>query len=116
MKPSRQIFALLLGVFVALGMNLSAVRASGMAAKMIVTPGMGTSGHGDCRGCEGGDSGGAKAMACGSICIAPVIALPPQTFSMSVFPARAMSLRQYPHPHDRASPPDPYPPRPGDLG
>ena len=112
MKPSRQIFALLLGFFVALGMSPSTVQASGMAAKMIVTSGMGTSGHGDCRGCEGGDSGGAKAMACGPICIAPVFAVPPQAFSMSVVPALALSLRQYPLPHDRAPQPDPYPPRP----
>ena len=119
MKPSRQIFSLLLGFFVALGMSPSAVQAGGMAgklAKMIVTSGMDASGYGDCGGCAGGDGGGAKAMACGSICIGPVFAVPPLAFSVSVIPARVMSWREYPHPHDRASPPDPYPPRPSDLG
>src|SRR5258708_1732553 len=116
MKPSRQIFALLLGFFVALGVSPSAVQANGMAAKMSVTSGMGASGHGGCEGGDSGDSGLAKGMACGSICIGPVFAVPPLAFSLSVIPARVMSWREYPHPHDRASPPDPYPPRSGDLG
>ena len=119
MKPSRQIFALLLGVFVALGMSPAPVQAGGMVgkmAKMIVTSGMDASGYGDCGGCAGGDGGGAKAMACGTICIAPVFAVPPQALTMPVVPARVISWRQDPHPHGRASPPDPYPPRSGDLG
>jgi hypothetical protein len=114
MKPSRQFLTLLLGIFVVLGMSPSAVQAGGMVAKMTVMSGMG--GHGDCGGCEDGNSGSAQTMACGSICMASVLAVPPQPFSMWVVAARAMSLGQYPHPHDRAPQPDPYPPRPGDLG
>lgn len=115
--PARQAFALFLGVLVALGMSLSAVQAGNMAAKMAVASDMGASGHNGCGGCGGsGDAGGAKAMVCAPACVAPVLAVLPQASPMTFDQPRGFSLRPYARLLGHISTPDPYPPRPNDLG
>ena len=49
--PTRKVLALLLAVFVAAGLSLSAVQASDMTVKMGMMSGMDMSGGGDCGGC-----------------------------------------------------------------
>lgn len=112
---SRQVFAALLGVFLALGMSLSAVRASDMAAKMAtMAADMGASGQGGCNGCGGGD-GSATPATCLSICMASAVAVLPPTVPVTVVSAPDLPLRKDLVSSDRASSPDPYPPRPTDL-
>lgn len=111
MSGFRRIFVLLLGVFLALGMNLSAVQAGEMPVKMM--SGMGAAGH--CNDC--GDNGPVKKMAiCSFGCVAPVLAAIPQTTPMRVVQARTPLLRQASLLFGRVSSPDPYPPRSSDLG
>ena len=110
----HKILILLLGVFVTLGMGLSAVQANTMAFKMTMTSEMGSSGHGDCGGC-GNAGGDAKAMVCMPGCIVSVPALLPRagvaelSLSPVSFPPQNFLLTS------RAYPPDPYPPRFSDL-
>ena len=108
---SRRVFALLLGVFLALGMSLSAVQAGDMTVKMTLASHMGDSGQGGCDGCGGGDDGNMKTANCMPICTASSTALPPTEVA-----AFATSADDPPIPgirlsHGRASSPDPYPPR-----
>jgi predicted metal-binding membrane protein len=111
----RQVFALTLGLLVALGMSLSAVQAGDMAAKMAMASGMTGSGHGDCGGCD--DGGSAKDMPCAPACMTPVsAAMLPQAWSVTVRQTSDLSTRPYLHRLGRAPAPDPTPPRPGDLG
>ena len=110
----HKILVLLLGVFVTLGMGLSAVQANTMAFKMTMSSEMASTGHGDCGGCGGGGDN-AKAMVCMPACVASVPALLPQAdvkeFAPSpvTFPLRELLLTS------RVYPPDPYPPRFSDL-
>ena len=113
MPSARRILVLLLGVFLALGMNLSAIQAGEMPVKMTMTSGMGASGH--CNDC--GDNGAVKKMTiCSFGCVAPVLAVIPQTAPMRVVQARTPLLRQASLLFGRVSSPDPYPPRSSDLG
>ena len=107
----HKIFVLLLGVFVALGMGLSAVQANTMAFKMTMTSEMGSTGHGDCGGCGNGGNT-AKAMVCMPTCVASVPALLPQADAKEFAPSPAkFPLREFLL-TSRVYPPDPYPPRP----
>src|SRR3546814_18367232 len=63
--PSRRILALLLGVFLALGMSLSAIEAGEMGVQMAMASDAGASGQSDCSGCDSGD--GSNAPACSSV-------------------------------------------------
>jgi hypothetical protein len=116
-RSARQLVTLLLAVFVAVGMGLSAAQASGMAARMATMSDMAMPDHGDCQDCpdQPGD-GGIKAMACGNVCAAPVIAPLP---TAAVIPdgekpasvvAPDLSL------DGRSLSPDPDPPRTSDIG
>jgi hypothetical protein len=116
--PARKLFALLLAVFIAAGMSVSVAQASSMTAKMVTMSEMDMPDHGDCQDCpdQPGDNG-MKAMACGNVCAAPVLA----TLSAAAVPllvgekaasfVPADSLL-----HGRELPPDPYPPRTSDIG
>lgn len=115
-RSSRQILVLVLGVFLALGMSVSAVQAAKNAFQMATTADdAGTSGPGNCNGCGGGDSG--KGMAtCAPVlnCGSMAAVLPMESALATVRPADlfnpvsnvARSL---------TATPDPYPPRPHDL-
>ncbi|RJT28167.1 hypothetical protein D3227_34885 [Mesorhizobium waimense] len=114
--PTRKVFALLLAAFVAAGLSLSAVQASDMAVKMGMSSGMDMSGDGDCSGCPEQAPDGKGMTACPSVCVVPVVALPPQISSAEV----AVSLPRlspplFPVLYGRHAPPDPYPPRPTDF-
>jgi hypothetical protein len=103
---------LLLGAFLALGMSLAAVQAGEMPSKMTMTSAMGASGH--CSGC--GDDGGTanKMVACSFGCVAPVLAVIPQTASTRVVQTAALLPRQDSLLFGRAPSPDPFPPRSAD--
>jgi hypothetical protein len=110
----RQLFAFFLAAFVAAGMSASAVQASAMAVKMGMASDMGAAGK-SCDGCKGSD--GAKTMNCAPACVAPTFAMLPQ-----IEPTRlAQTATKLPLPGSTlllgsTSPPDPYPPRPTDIG
>jgi hypothetical protein len=113
--PSRRVFALVLGLFVALGMSLSAVQASDMAVKMALASDMGDAGSHGCTGCGGGDDGAANAGPCLPGCTAPMFAVMPPTSDTMVAQVCHLSLPMAPASQSRASSPDPYPPRFHDL-
>jgi hypothetical protein len=75
----RRVYVLMLGLFVALSMSLSAVQASSMAMGMPM-PGhqMSADGMGDCSACKD-IPGTAKMMQCDATCVAPATAILPQS-------------------------------------
>lgn len=110
---ARKLVALLLAVFVAAGMSLSVAQASGMTARMATMSEMDMSAQGGCQDCpdQPGDSG-MKAMACGNVCAAPVLAtLPAAAVPVLVGEKAASLVAGDPLLHGRALAPDPYPPR-----
>lgn len=111
---SRQIIALFLGVFLALGMSLSAVQAGEMAVQMAMAGDVDMSGQGDCDGC-GDDS--VDAVTCSPMlsCSGMAALLPAagglvatQTIKQ-VTPVSGVA-------RDLTAPPDPYPPKSLNLG
>lgn len=80
----RQVYVLVLGLLVALGMSLSAVQASNMAAGMAM-PGhqMAAAGAGHCDGCND-NAGGTKMMVCDATCVAPAMATVPQSLALLI--------------------------------
>jgi hypothetical protein len=113
---ARQILALMLAVFVTLGLSLSAAQASSMVGKMTMSTEMGVPDHGSCHGC-GGDEGKARAMPCASsICTMSFLAILPQTVPVAFVGTSVSPSGSRPLPHGIAYPPDPYPPRPIFLG
>ncbi|MQX15378.1 hypothetical protein GHK62_11525 [Sinorhizobium terangae] len=116
----RQIATFLLAVFLAVGMGASFAEASSMAARMATMSNMIMSDmveNGDCQGCpDQPDDSGMKAMACGNVCAAPIIAPLPlaavvpdgETPISVVAPDLALD--------GQTPPPDPAPPRTTDIG
>lgn len=115
--PSRRILALVLGVFLALGMNLSAVQASEMAVQMAMTSDDGSSGQGECDGCGGSGDDSADAVSCAPMlnCSGMAAVLPMERGLMAPQSTEAFSPVASVA-HSLIAPPDPYPPRPPDLG
>jgi len=113
MSSHRRLFVVLLGVFMALGMSLSAVRAATMPAAMTMTSTMSAPGH--CNGC--GDSGTASKMTSCSIgCVAPMLAVTPQTAPATFLFTSAPPVRRDSLLVGRVTRPDTGPPRISDLG
>lgn len=110
----RQIFALVLGALIALGLNLSAVQASDMSMKMAMASAMAGSGHGDCHGCADKPDAGAKTMTCVSTCVAPLLAVLPQGLPSTVHVVSTLSPVPSPFLPGRIASPEPFPPRPSD--
>jgi len=116
------VFSVFLAVFMTAGFALSAVQATDMAAKMAMASDMGTSTNGAstnnaCQGCPTQDSDDCtKAMSCTAACVAPVLAVLPQGVPAMLLAKPSSSGTAYPLLHGWASPPDPYPPRPTDIG
>lgn len=113
----RQIFALMLAVFVTLGLSLSVVGASAMAAKMATSSHMSASVYSDCHDCDGGHSDKGKPMVCTVGCVSPVSVVFPHIgqatipwTGMKLLPPKIALL------FGSTAPPDPYPPRSIDLG
>lgn len=114
---ARKLVAMFLAVFVTVGMSLSAVQASGMSARMAMASDMAGSSHDGCQGCPTGSDDGMKAMACGSICTAPALAvLPEQGASMPALQKPVPFAVRDPLRDGRLAPPDPHPPRTTDIG
>ncbi|WP_234841781.1 hypothetical protein [Sinorhizobium meliloti] len=114
---ARQLIPLLLAVFVAAGMGLSAAQASIMTAKMTTMAEMDMASEAGCLDCpDHSPDTGMKAMACGTVCAAPVLAALPVAESL---PAGEKAASLPPGDtllHGRALPPEPYPPRTSDIG
>jgi hypothetical protein len=114
---SRQFIALFLGVFLALGMSLSAVQASDMAVQMAMAGDVDMSGQGDCDGCGGSGDDSVDAVTCSPMLSCSGMAallsaagglVATQTIKQ-VAPVSSVA-------RDLTAPPDPYPPRSLNLG
>lgn len=107
----RQMFVLLLMVFVTVGMDVSVVQASDMAVKMAMTSDMNSSsGHDGCNGCDA--SGKTKAVVCTVSCVTPVSVAFERIGSLADIPvALTLSRPAAVVLLGKTSPPDPFPPR-----
>lgn len=112
---------MLLAVLLTAGFSLSAAQAgvmsatmaSGMAMTADAGMGAGSTMKDDCKAClkDMGDNGNLKQ--CQPVCIAPVLAVLPQDFAVTMTPRlQQPSALPTPFLRGRSSPPDPFPPRP----
>jgi hypothetical protein len=107
----RQAYVLMLGLLVALGMSLSAVQASNMAADMAMSGHqMSASGSGSCNGCNDG-AGGAKIMVCDATCVAPATATVPQSPALLIERPVDRPLSPGPALSGWTASPNPHPPK-----
>jgi hypothetical protein len=109
---------LFLGVFLALGMSLAAVQASDMVVKMVSSASdIGATGQSDgCNGCGGSDDGKVNIGACLAVCMTSAFAVLPSAFPVKMVQAPDLPLQRHSVSWGRSAPPDPYPPRPSNLG
>ncbi|KUM28556.1 hypothetical protein AU467_34605 [Mesorhizobium loti] len=107
----RQVFALILTVFVTVGLSASVVQASEMAVKMATSSGMSVNGHDNCHDCGGGDSAKSKPMVCTVACVAPVFVAFPQIGQMMFPDGAKLSPDKTDLLFGSTSAPDPFPPR-----
>jgi hypothetical protein len=109
--PFRQVYVLMLGLLVALGMSLSVVQASHMAAGMTMSgQQMSASGMGACGSCKDGP-GGAKVMICDAGCVATVNATVPQFAALLIKRPLDHLLSQSPVLSGWTTSPNPHPPK-----
>lgn len=109
------IFVLLLGALLALGLSLSAIQASDMAAKMATVSDMGDmAAQTGCESC--GDDSTASGTACLSVCAAPVIAIGSPPVPALSAPTSGHVSHRYFFSLGRTVAPDPRPPRSSALG
>lgn len=113
-RPSRRILALLLGVFLALGMSLSAVEAGEMGVQMAMASDAGASGQSDCSGCDSGD--GSNATACSSVLSCSSAAVLPGDRTSPATKTAVLFVPIFGVAPGLSAPPDPYPPRSLHLG
>ncbi len=106
-RSSQQIVALLLGVFLALGMGLSAVQANDMAMCSDMD------GCNDCGNRSDCDRNGG---ACLSVCTTPTPAVLNPAVNVPTAEASNFPLPDSQSTYGTASSPDPHPPRPHDQG
>lgn len=106
----RQLIALVLGVMLALGTTLSAVRAADMAAKMSAAAAMGAAMPDDCGG--GCDDDAAGAGSCVMVCPNSAQAVVPAASPIVAIDAREPQPIGEFASAGRSSHPDPYPPKP----
>lgn len=107
----RQACVLVLGLLVALGMSLSVVQASNMAADMAMSGHqMSATGTGNCNGCNDGP-GGAKLMVCDATCVAPAAATVPQSPAPLIERPLDRPLSQGPALSGWTTSPNPHPPK-----
>ncbi|WP_331374759.1 hypothetical protein [Sinorhizobium chiapasense] len=115
-RSVRQLVLLLLAIFVAAGMGLSVAQASGMAARMATMSDMATPDHGDCQHCPDQPENSMKAMACGNVCAAPVLAPLPLAAVVPDGEKPASAVARDLFLDGTPPPPDPDPPRTSDIG
>lgn len=109
--PFRQVYVLMLGLLMALGMSLSVVQASNMTADMTMAgQQMSGSGMGDCGLCKDGPSR-AKIMVCDAACTAPVNATAPQFAALRIKLPVDHALSQSPDLSGWTASPNPRPPK-----
>jgi hypothetical protein len=110
-RSSQRIVALLLGVILALGMNLSAVQANDMAIDMVMCSDMdGCNDRGNESDCDG--NGGA----CLSVCTTLTPAVLDPAVAVKTAEASSLPLPDGQSTYGRASSPDPHPPKSHDQG
>lgn len=105
---SHRVFALLLGVMVALGVNLSGIRTGDMVIKVATASLMDDSGMGVCSAIGCGD---VSASSCAPFCTAWTPALLPSEPRNADIGTMVPPLPIGRRPHGRSSPPEPHPPR-----
>jgi hypothetical protein len=107
----RQVCLLMLGLFVALGLNLSAVQAGNMAASMTMSDHqMSAKGMTDCSGCKD-VPGDAKMAQCDATCVAPTAATLPQIPALLFERPVDRPLSQNTVVSDWTASPNPHPPQ-----
>lgn len=109
----RRLVILLLGVFVALGVSLSAVQSGDMTVKMAVSVDMDGGGHGGCESCPGGDDDGAAGCVAG--CTVAAFAVLPASSGDKALQAPDLTLPVLRNERGTVFSPDPYPPRLSDF-
>jgi hypothetical protein len=129
-RSPKHVLVMLLAVFLTAGFSLSAAQTSVMSAKMMMTTGSGitmptgtgmakmadTAMNGDCNACLKGAGDTGKPRHCPPTCIAPVLAVLPQSLAIAVIPpVQRPSALPMPFLHGRSSLPDPFPPKSTDL-
>jgi hypothetical protein len=110
---ARRLFVILLATFVTLGLSLSSVQASIRHVEMTMSGGMDMPDHPDCPNCK---DQAAKAMTCGTVCVAPVLAVLPATALNILDLQNSVAAIWTDFLYSRSVPPDPYPPRPTSIG
>jgi hypothetical protein len=111
----RQVFALVLAVFVTAGTTVSFVQASEMTAKMAMASDMGAMDNGDCKACLPTGGGNGKAMICISGCVTPVLAVLPHAEPMAIGEMQISFTVVHPSLYGTEPPPNPSPPRTTDI-
>jgi hypothetical protein len=108
----RQIVALVLGVFLALGMSLSAIQASDMAVQMAMMSDAGASGQSGCDACGGNGDDRADAVTCSPMlnCFSMAAVLPVQR-GLAATDNAELFVSTFGVARDLTAPPDPYPPK-----
>jgi hypothetical protein len=110
----RKAIALFLGVFLVLGMTLSAVQAGEMAVQMVAMDSSDTMSPSGCNGCGDGDAD--LAGTCLPMCMGASAALLPSDDIMMVLENSASLYPNSTISHERVFSPDPHPPKSNDLG
>ncbi len=107
----RLVYVLVLGLLAVLGLGVSSVQASKMAAGMSMSgQHMSASGGSDCGLCKETPSG-AEIMVCDATCTAPVSAAVPQLFVLLIQRPVDRPLSESPIPSGWITSPNPHPPK-----
>jgi hypothetical protein len=106
----RQFFVLMLGLLVAMGMSLSVVQASNMAAGMTMSGETMSVGMDHCASCKVNPDG-AKGMTCGATCVAPMNATVPQFDALLVELPVDRPVSHCPMLSGWTASPNPHPPK-----
>src|SRR3546814_17303750 len=112
---SRRFLALFLGVFLALGMGLSAVQAGEMSVQMAMPSDAGAAGQSDCTGCNGGDDSSNAATCSSVLSCSSAAVLPGDRASVATKPS-ALFMPLVDFAPGLSAPPHPYPPTSPHLG
>lgn len=112
-SSTRRIAALLLGIFLALGMGFTDIYASTMPGAMSVTNGMamGDTGRMDCDPCGGAGNEGMQGGDCSAVCVGQTLALSPSGSTDTALRSRQPLLPPAVPLSGRMSAPDPHPPK-----
>jgi hypothetical protein len=105
----QQVFVLMLGILVVLGLSLSTIPTGAMAMTVGMAGSMPDASKKDCGDCTG--SGDAKMLACSSFCVPPVLAVLAQLAPVAALPNVALLPGASAQPTSWTGAPDPSPPR-----